>query len=83
MATLSRPTSLLLSTREQQVLQAVAEGLTAAQIGQKLCLHPETVRSHVKKLREKLGAATRAHAVTLAVMSGQLTLPSPHLKETR
>jgi DNA-binding NarL/FixJ family response regulator len=68
----SRPTSVLLSTREQQVLEAVAEGLTAEQIGRRLHLSRETVRSHVKTLRQKLGAADRAHAVTLGFRAGVL-----------
>ena len=73
---MSRPASVLLSTRELQVLKAVADGLTATQIGEQLFLSRETVRSHLRKLRNKLGAANRPHAVALAVMSGELVLPT-------
>jgi DNA-binding NarL/FixJ family response regulator len=72
MAAVSRPVTVLLSTREQQVLEAVAEGLTAEQIGERLFLSRETVRSHLKKLRGKLGASDRANAVALGFRAGVL-----------
>lgn len=54
-----------LSGREQQVLELTAEGLTNAEIGQRLFLAEETVKSHLRHLLAKLQARNRAHAVAL------------------
>jgi DNA-binding CsgD family transcriptional regulator len=51
-----------LTRREEQVLRLVAEGLTNAQIGERLFVAEGTVKSHVKNLMRKLGVATRAEA---------------------
>jgi DNA-binding NarL/FixJ family response regulator len=51
-----------LTRREEQVLRLVAEGLTNAQIGERLFVAEGTVKSHVKSLMRKLGVATRAEA---------------------
>jgi DNA-binding NarL/FixJ family response regulator len=51
-----------LTRREAQVLRLVAEGLTNAQIGERLFVAEGTVKTHVKNLMRKLGAATRAEA---------------------
>jgi DNA-binding NarL/FixJ family response regulator len=51
-----------LTRREEQVLRLVAEGLTNSQIAERLFVAEGTVKSHVKSLMRKLGAATRAEA---------------------
>jgi DNA-binding NarL/FixJ family response regulator len=51
-----------LTRREEQVLRLVAEGLTNTQIAERLFVAEGTVKSHVKSLMRKLGAATRAEA---------------------
>ena len=53
------------TAREIEVLQLVADGLVNREIGQRLFLSEETVKSHVRHLLAKLGARSRAHAVTL------------------
>ena len=63
---------LSLTQRESQVLRLLAEGRSGAQIADELVLSPETVRTHVRNLRSKLGAATRSHAVALALQSGEI-----------
>ena len=54
----------------------VAAGLQTREIAEKLFLSPETVKSHVQNSLEKLDAHTRAHAVAMALMSGQITFKS-------
>ncbi|MDX6587475.1 MAG: hypothetical protein QOI31_1948 [Solirubrobacterales bacterium] len=61
-----------LTDRERQVIALVATGLQTRAIGEKLFLSPETVKSHVQHALEKLGARTRAHAVAIALMGGQI-----------
>ena len=51
------------SARELEVLQLVSEGLTNREIGTRLFLSEETVKSHVRNLLTKLDARCRAHAV--------------------
>ena len=60
----------VLTQREAQVLELLAEGLNNREIGDGLYLSEETVKSHVKTLLEKLHARSRAHAVALAIRGG-------------
>ena len=61
-----------LSDREREILQLVAKGLTAPQIGRTLCLATPTVKTHLHHLYEKLGVAERAAAVAEAMRRGLL-----------
>ncbi|MDN5939279.1 MAG: response regulator transcription factor [Salinisphaera sp.] len=56
-----------LTVREMQILEALAEGQSNKQIARTLELAEETVKSHLKKVYEKLGASDRAHAVAIAL----------------
>ena len=51
--------------REIEVLQLVADGLVNREIGERLFLSEETVKSHVRHLLAKLQARSRAHAVAV------------------
>jgi two-component system, NarL family, nitrate/nitrite response regulator NarL len=55
--------SLGLSVREVQVLIGVGRGLTNADIGRRLYLSGQTVKTHAARLFRKLGATDRAEAV--------------------
>ena len=61
-----------LTHREFDVLQLIADGLANREIGERLFLSEETVKSHVKTLLEKLHARSRAHAVAIALRGGLL-----------
>jgi DNA-binding CsgD family transcriptional regulator len=61
-----------LSAREREVLTLLALGASGADIAERLFLSPETVRTHTRRAREKLGARSRSHAITLAVRTGQI-----------
>jgi ATP/maltotriose-dependent transcriptional regulator MalT len=61
-----------LSERELTVLELIADGLSNEQIGRRMCLSTETIKTHVRKMLAKLGARTRAHAVTLGFRRGLL-----------
>jgi DNA-binding CsgD family transcriptional regulator len=58
------------SARELQVLALIAEGMTDSEIGGRLFVASNTVKSHVKNLRAKLGARSRAHAVAVGFRRG-------------
>ena len=58
------------TARELEVLQLVADGLVNREIGQRLFLSEETVKSHVRHLLAKLQARSRAHAVAVGFRRG-------------
>ena len=60
----------VLSEREQTVAQYVVDGLTHKEIGAQLYISPKTVEHHVAKIRQKLGASTRAEM--MAALKTQL-----------
>ena len=61
-----------LTQREREVMTLVAAGLTSGDMGERLFLSTETVKSHVQNAMGKLGSHTRAHAVAIALMTGQI-----------
>jgi DNA-binding CsgD family transcriptional regulator len=56
--------------REIEVLQLISEGLANREIGHRLFLSEETVKSHVRHLLAKLQARSRAHAVAVGFRRG-------------
>ena len=61
-----------LSAREREVFQLAAEGLTNAEIGERLTIGRRTVETHRANLIRKLGLKTQADLVRLAVRRGLL-----------
>ena len=56
--------------REIEVLQLISDGLVNREIGNRLFLSEETVKSHVRHLLAKLQARSRAHAVAVGFRRG-------------
>ncbi|QIM19170.1 AAA family ATPase [Leucobacter coleopterorum] len=61
----------LLTPREQQVLDFVAEGLSNRQIGERLYISAKTVSVHVSAVLRKLGVSTRTQAARSALVTHQ------------
>lgn len=61
-----------LSKREREVFEHLADGLSGAQIAERLVLSPETIRTHIRNGMGKLGASTRSQAVVLALRRGEI-----------
>jgi two-component system nitrate/nitrite response regulator NarL len=59
-----------LTARERQVLCALADGGSCADVAHALGISPLTVRSHVKNVMSKLGVHTKVEAVTFALRTG-------------
>lgn len=55
-----------LSSREQDVLQLLVEGLEYKQIAEKLFISPATVRTHIANIYQKLHVNSKAQAIRLA-----------------
>jgi DNA-binding CsgD family transcriptional regulator len=64
---------LELTEREREIMTLVASGLQNDEMAERLFLSPETVKSHVHNAMAKLGVHTRAHAVAIALVTGQIT----------
>lgn len=58
--------SLGITERERQVLQLLADGRSNKEIAARLGLSPNTVKTHVARLFEKLRVARRTEAIQLA-----------------
>lgn len=56
-----------LTSRELQILECLADGQSNKVIAATLTITEATVKSHLKKLYDKIGAADRAHAVAIAL----------------
>jgi DNA-binding NarL/FixJ family response regulator len=63
-----------LTTREQQVLTLMAEGLANKEISTRLGISTHTVKFHISSILGKLNAASRTEAVSIGVKSGRLVI---------
>jgi len=60
----------VLSPREREILDRMAQGLSGPMIARDLHLSPSTVKSHTERLYEKLGVADRGAAVAIGIRQG-------------
>lgn len=68
------PTPEHLTSRELEVLELIAEGLSNKAIAARLGISDQTVKFHASSIQGKLGAANRTDAVRRAVRRGLVTL---------
>lgn len=64
----------LLTTREREVLQQVAEGRTSAEIASRLFISPRTAEGHRANLMRKLNLQTNADLIRFALKRGILPM---------
>ncbi len=60
----------MISDREYDVLRLITEGMSNAQIADKLCISVTTVKTHVKHILQKLNVTDRTQAALIAVRLG-------------
>ncbi|MFI0482412.1 response regulator [Actinomadura sp. 9N215] len=76
-ARMRRPAPVALTAREIDVLNAVADGLSNADIGRRLVIAEATVKTHLLRVFAKLDVSDRTHAVIVALDRGLITRPDP------
>lgn len=60
----------ILSSRELQVLSLVVEGLSNQSIAERLNISAETVKTHMRRLMDKLSVSDRTQAAVMALRKG-------------
>ena len=63
----SRDKEDMLTAREREILQLLADGMSNVEVATRLFISQETVKSHVRHILAKLEADTRTHAVAIAL----------------
>lgn len=63
-----------LTPREREVLQLLTEGLNDKEIAQRLHVSPQTARTHMENILNKLGVNSRLQALVFALRHGVVTL---------
>jgi len=70
----ARRDDALISAREEEVLQLVADGYGTNEIAERLYISGKTVKNHLASIYEKLNARDRTQAVLMAVKMGIVKL---------
>lgn len=65
----------VLTPRQRDVLQGLARGMRHADIAEQLGIAPETARTHIRDLLERLGASSRLEAVVVGMRLGLVDPP--------
>lgn len=64
----------LLSAREEELLQHIADGLATSEVADKMFISQKTVKNHLASIYDKLQARDRTQAVLMAVKMGIVKL---------
>lgn len=54
-----------LTCREVEIMEFIVRGLTNKEIADKLCISPQTVKNHIRKIFRKLGVENRTEATAV------------------
>ena len=74
---LDRPSSeedRIVTRREEEVLQLIADGCSTPEVAEKLYISQKTVKNHLASIYQKLDARDRTQAVLQAVRMGIVSL---------
>ena len=66
----ARIAELGITPRELEVLRLIAEGLSTKEMAERLFVSENTVKTHISRVLDKLGASRRTQAVQLAKSQG-------------
>ena len=73
----------LLTAREREILQLLADGLSNGDVAERLFISQETVKSHVRHILTKLEADTRTQAVAIALREAIIDGGARRRRESR
>ena len=73
----------MLTGREREILQLLADGMSNADVATQLFISQETVKSHVRHILAKLEADTRTHAVAIALREAIIDYERSSTEATR
>jgi DNA-binding NarL/FixJ family response regulator len=73
----SEETEQILSPRETEILQLVAEGHPNREIASLLCISVKTVEGHKENIKKKLGAKDQVELIKYAIVKGFISLKKP------
>jgi DNA-binding NarL/FixJ family response regulator len=62
---------VILSPRQQQIWQAIADGMSNQEIAQRYQISLNTTKAHVRELLQRLGVRNRTEAATLYLRRGR------------
>ena len=68
------PAESIITKREEEVLQLIAEGLSTTEVATKLFISVKTVKNHLASVYQKLDSRDRTQAVVRAVKMGIIRL---------
>jgi HD-GYP domain-containing protein (c-di-GMP phosphodiesterase class II) len=67
----------VLTAREREIVHLLASGLSGVEVGERLFLSSETVRTHIRNAMRRLDVKTRTHLVARAITSGEIPSSPP------
>jgi two-component system response regulator DegU len=70
----ARPSENVISRREEEVLQLIAEGASTTEVAERLYISVKTVKNHLASVYQKLDSRDRTQAVLRAVRMGIIRL---------
>jgi DNA-binding NarL/FixJ family response regulator len=70
----ARPSDNVISRREEEVLQLIAEGASTTEVAERLFISVKTVKNHLASVYQKLDSRDRTQAVLRAVRMGIIRL---------
>ena len=70
----TRPAEPIISKREEEVLQLIADGLSTPEVAARLYISVKTVKNHLASIYQKLDSRDRTQAVVQAVRMGIIRL---------
>ena len=73
----------LLTPREREVLQLLAEGLSNQEIAEQLSISVKTVETHRSNMMNKLGVSNKTELVKYALRKGWASLENPTIRPSR
>ena len=77
----------VLTARELEILEFVAQGLSTKEVAQQIDIAPRTVDRHIENIRLKLRAKNRTHMIACAVIAGLLQVdgyrPEPMIDNSK